>query len=332
MQARAATEGAESAEVFPGVRQRPKMGRMKSRSETSIFPLGGEEIPPPPPPHGVPPRRVGSGDGVAELRHSRTLPHDRTRSHPPKTLGYGMDRTYSRSPKTETGRILRKPVHGADQTHSQPPPDARHGNSQSPPLPPKPELLKKIHTNVENGQRTPESTSPISPQDSDTAPTSASPTNQSRVDAAIASVSGNVDPEALQQVAREIVVKGDEVYWDDIAGLDAAKQALKEAVVYPFLRPDLFSGLREPAKGMLLFGPPGTGKTMLARAVATESRSTFFSISASSLTSKYVRPPFPPPNPLHSILTPPPPARRIRKASPRPLCPRQSSRPQHHLR
>jgi SpoVK/Ycf46/Vps4 family AAA+-type ATPase len=93
---------------------------------------------------------------------------------------------------------------------------------------------------------------------------------------------------AAMQVANEIVVKGDEVHWDDVAGLDAAKLALKEAVVYPFLRPDLFSGLREPARGMLLFGPPGTGKTMLARAVATESKSTFFSISASSLTSKYL--------------------------------------------
>jgi SpoVK/Ycf46/Vps4 family AAA+-type ATPase len=96
-----------------------------------------------------------------------------------------------------------------------------------------------------------------------------------------------VDATAAQQVLNDIVVRGDEVHWDDIAGLDAAKKALKEAVVYPFLRPDLFSGLREPARGMLLFGPPGTGKTMLARAVATESKSTFFSVSASTLTSKW---------------------------------------------
>jgi SpoVK/Ycf46/Vps4 family AAA+-type ATPase len=97
-----------------------------------------------------------------------------------------------------------------------------------------------------------------------------------------------VDEQAAQQILNEIVIKGDEVHWGDIAGLDVAKSALKETVVYPFLRPDLFMGLREPARGMLLFGPPGTGKTMLARAVATESRSTFFAISASSLTSKFL--------------------------------------------
>ncbi|KAH8169048.1 ATPase family associated with various cellular activities (AAA) domain-containing protein [Sarocladium implicatum] len=97
-----------------------------------------------------------------------------------------------------------------------------------------------------------------------------------------------VDESAAKQILNDIIVEGDEVRWSDIAGLDIAKAALREAVVYPFLRPDLFMGLREPTRGMLLFGPPGTGKTMLARAVATESRSTFFSISASSLTSKFL--------------------------------------------
>jgi len=97
-----------------------------------------------------------------------------------------------------------------------------------------------------------------------------------------------VDEAAAKAIFNEIVVEGDEVHWSDVAGLEVAKNALREAVVYPFLRPDLFMGLREPARGMLLFGPPGTGKTMLARAVATESKSTFFSISASSLTSKYL--------------------------------------------
>ncbi|KAG7193771.1 uncharacterized protein KQ657_000463 [Scheffersomyces spartinae] len=106
-------------------------------------------------------------------------------------------------------------------------------------------------------------------------------------DKVIESIRG-IDHQAAKQILNDIVVHGDEVYWDDIVGLEQAKNSLKEAVVYPFLRPDLFKGLREPTRGMLLFGPPGTGKTMLARAVATESKSTFFSITASSLTSKYL--------------------------------------------
>ncbi|KAG9415517.1 hypothetical protein AC1031_008962 [Aphanomyces cochlioides] len=86
----------------------------------------------------------------------------------------------------------------------------------------------------------------------------------------------------------EVLDKSPGVTWDDIAGLDEAKQMLQEAVVLPTLRPDIFKGLCAPPKGALLFGPPGTGKTMLAKAVATESNATFFSITASSLTSKWV--------------------------------------------
>lgn len=109
-----------------------------------------------------------------------------------------------------------------------------------------------------------------------------------RKQAILKNLPAGVDEDAAKNILNEIVVQGDVVRWSDIAGLEPAKKALREVVVYPFLRPDLFMGLREPATGMLLFGPPGTGKTMLARAVATESRSTFFSISASSLTSKYL--------------------------------------------
>ena len=79
------------------------------------------------------------------------------------------------------------------------------------------------------------------------------------------------------------------VQWKDVAGLEAAKRTLKEAVVLPNLRPDLYRGLRAPPRGVLLFGPPGTGKTFLAKAVATESNAkSFFAASAASLTSKYV--------------------------------------------
>lgn len=103
----------------------------------------------------------------------------------------------------------------------------------------------------------------------------------------ISSIKG-IDESAATQILSDILVHGDPVLWDDVVGLESAKATLIEAVVYPFKRPELFRGLREPARGLLLFGPPGTGKTMLARAVATGSSSTFFSISSSSLTSKYL--------------------------------------------
>ncbi len=75
--------------------------------------------------------------------------------------------------------------------------------------------------------------------------------------------------------------------WDDVAGLESAKEALKEAVVLPIRFPQFFTGKRKPWKGILLYGPPGTGKSFLAKAVATEADSTFFAMSSSDLVSKW---------------------------------------------
>jgi transitional endoplasmic reticulum ATPase len=88
---------------------------------------------------------------------------------------------------------------------------------------------------------------------------------------------------------REVLIEVPNVRWEDVGGLEQAKQELIEAVEWPLKYPDAFKRVGiEPPHGILLYGPPGTGKTMLARAVATESEANFISIKGPELLSKWV--------------------------------------------
>ncbi|KAH8828655.1 P-loop containing nucleoside triphosphate hydrolase protein [Flagelloscypha sp. PMI_526] len=98
------------------------------------------------------------------------------------------------------------------------------------------------------------------------------------------------DPEVKKlraQLASVTLADRPNVSWDDVAGLEGAKASLKEAIVLPIKFPHLFKGKRTPWKGILLYGPPGAGKSFLAKAVATEANSTFFNINSSDLLSKW---------------------------------------------
>jgi hypothetical protein len=122
------------------------------------------------------------------------------------------------------------------------------------------------------------------------------------------------DKELAGNLANDIMDSSPGIRWGDIAGLDDAKRILQaklrktpgcacaigkslntsahsgsmqEAMVLPLLKPELFVGIRKPVKGVLLFGPPGTGKTLLAKALATECETTFFTVSSSTLASKW---------------------------------------------
>jgi transitional endoplasmic reticulum ATPase len=94
-----------------------------------------------------------------------------------------------------------------------------------------------------------------------------------------------VEPSAIREVFTEVP----DVGWDEVGGLDEAKEAIREAVEWPLKYPDLFGQARtSPPKGILLTGPPGTGKTLLAKAVASQSGVNFISVKGPALLSKWV--------------------------------------------
>jgi len=98
--------------------------------------------------------------------------------------------------------------------------------------------------------------------------------------------SGKTTPGEKASYDELIVKEKPNVRWEEVVGLDHAKKAIKEAIVYPVQRPDLFP-LGWP-RGILLFGPPGCGKTLLAAAVATEIDAAFISVDAASIMSKWL--------------------------------------------
>ncbi len=99
----------------------------------------------------------------------------------------------------------------------------------------------------------------------------------------------NAYKEVTPTAMREVYIEVASVHWDDVGGLEDVKQHMKEAVEWPLKTPEIFSRLGiKPPKGILLYGPPGCGKTMLARAVATESEANFISIKGPEVFSKWV--------------------------------------------
>ncbi|WP_458402628.1 CDC48 family AAA ATPase [Methanobrevibacter sp.] len=106
-------------------------------------------------------------------------------------------------------------------------------------------------------------------------------------------VTGNDFKEAQKEIQpsalREVLVQIPDIKWDDVGGLEDVKQELKEAVEWPLKHPETFQrlGIRPP-KGTLLYGIPGTGKTLLAKAVASESEANFISVKGPELLSKWV--------------------------------------------
>ena len=96
-----------------------------------------------------------------------------------------------------------------------------------------------------------------------------------------------IDSSIVDMIETSVIQRDIGITWDDIASLDDVKKTLREIIILPTIIPEYFKGIRQPFKSVLLFGPPGTGKTMLAKAVASTGKCTFFNVSPSLILSKW---------------------------------------------
>ncbi|XP_050399483.1 uncharacterized protein LOC126816803 [Patella vulgata] len=141
-------------------------------------------------------------------------------------------------------------------------------------------LMKKIHQ-LNSGR----GSSLISPS------TISSSTSSSSCTGATNIPDGNgedVQKKNRRSAISDTIVKSGTITFDDVAGLQDAKTALREAIIMPFIYPHLFTGGRKPWKRILLYGPPGTGKSRLAQAIASEIKSTFYCVSSADIISSWV--------------------------------------------
>lgn len=155
--------------------------------------------------------------------------------------------------------------------------------------PTKKELLKKkVHEIIERAEKIKEFLD-NSKEDSNNGGGGSGATSQKTASASKKAKEDDEDKARLRNGLDSAIVRvKPNVRWDMIAGLDGAKEALKESVILPTKFPQLFTGNRKPWRGILLYGPPGTGKSYLAKAVATESDGTFLSVSSSDLLSRWL--------------------------------------------